>query len=183
MIGAVLTQHTAWQNVELAIARLRALNLLTPQRLWARRRALPALIRSTGYFRQKSRRLLALISYLMARVHGNSANFLGVPTRRIRVELLALHGIGPETADAILLYALGRPVFVIDAYTRRIFSRHGFFDRDRPYEEIRALFEKNLPRSPVLFNEYHALIVRLGKEACRKHEPLCHRCPLRRLHR
>ncbi len=183
MIGAVLTQHTAWQNVELAIARLRALNLLTPQRLWARRRALPALIRSTGYFRQKSRRLLGLISYLMARVQGDSANFRDVPTRRIRTELLALQGIGPETADAILLYALGRPVFVVDAYTRRVFSRHRFFAQDRPYEEIRARFEKNLPRSPALFNEYHALIVRLGKEACRKHEPLCHRCPLRRLHR
>ena len=183
MIGAVLTQHTAWPNVERAIARLRSRNLLDPERLWIRRRILPVLIRSTGYYRQKSRRLLGLISYLMARVRSDTANFRGIPTRRIRTELLALHGIGPETADAILLYALGRPVFVIDAYTRRIFSRHRFFAPDRPYEEIRALFEKHLPRRPALFNEYHALIVRLGKDACRKHEPLCHRCPLRRLHR
>lgn len=183
MVGAILTQHTAWPNVERAIARLRSGGLLTPKRLWARRRRLPGLIRSTGYYRQKSRRLLGLVSYLIARVRGDCANFRGMATRRLRAELLALHGIGPETADAILLYALGRPVFVVDAYTRRVFSRHRFFAQDRPYEEIRAYFEARLPRSPALFNEYHALIVRLGKDACRKHEPLCHRCPLRRLYR
>ncbi len=181
MVGAVLTQNTNWKNVESAIRRLRRHGLLTPARLWRQRRRLPALIRSTGYYRQKSRRLLELTRYLRVQYGANFANFKGVATCRIRRELLALCGIGPETADSILLYAFQRPVFVVDTYTRRIFSRHGFFAAALPYENIRALFEQHLPRRHQLYNEYHALLVRLGKEYCRKHEPVCADCPLRRL--
>jgi endonuclease-3 related protein len=180
-VGAILTQNTAWGNVERAIANLReagalearAMLALPPERL-------AALIRPAGYFRVKAVRLRSFLRWLAARHGGSLAPLERGALAGHRRELLAVHGVGPETADAILLYAAGRPVFVVDAYTRRVFSRHGLAPPGAGYAELQALFAARLPRRPRLFNEYHALIVRLGKEFCRPREPRCGACPLRR---
>jgi len=181
MIGSILTQNTSWQGASRAIRKIKDAGLLSPRRMLRSRRRLPSLIRTAGYFRLKTRRLVNFLEYYLGHYNGQEKNFRSVPTRRIRRELLGVKGIGPETADSILLYALNRPVFVIDAYTRRIFTRHRIFSNDLEYEDIRRHFESNLGKKPRIFNEYHALIVRLGKEYCRKNEPLCAACPLRDL--
>ena len=181
-VGAILTQNTAWTNVEKAIAALRragALSFRGMKRLSERR--LAALIRPSGYYNQKARKLRAFLDWLGERGgrSGSLRRALAGPLEEVRESLLAVHGVGPETADSILLYAGGRAVFVVDAYTRRALSRHGMPGAaTAPYEELRALFESNLPRDAALYNEFHALLVRLAKERCHKRTPRCSGCPL-----
>jgi endonuclease-3 related protein len=179
VVGAILTQNTAWRNVEYAIANLKAAGALTPADLAGLDRSeLEALIRPAGFFRQKAERLQLFVRHLFARHGGELAAMLDGPLEAVRAELLACKGVGPETADSILLYAGNRPSFVVDAYTRRLFSRLGLLGGDEGYESIRALFMDNLPHETDLFNEYHALIVEECKVFCRKRTPLCAPCPL-----
>ncbi|MDR0826415.1 MAG: endonuclease III domain-containing protein [Desulfovibrio sp.] len=185
-VGAVLTQNTAWRNVEKAIAGLREKKALRPDILYSMSPAeLEELLRPSGFFRLKTRRLRALLEYLRSypgwdASPGNAdLNFLrGADLSVLREELLAVRGIGPETADSILLYALDLPTFVVDAYTMRIFSRHGIFPPDIPYDEAREYFMDRLPQDVALYNEFHALIVRTGNTFCKKSRPLCANCPL-----
>lgn len=178
IVGAILTQSTNWQNVERAIENLKSHKALTPRRLHAlSEEQLAQLIRPAGYFRQKAKRLKALVEHLYAHHQGNLNKMLAQPTEQLRSELLSIWGIGPETADSILLYAAQKPIFVVDAYTRRIFSRLGLVSAKISYEELQRLFMTQLPRSVKLFNEYHALIVRHAKEACRP-KPICEQCAL-----
>ena len=178
MVGAILTQNTNWRNVSRAIENIKAKKLLEPKRLYKHRRMIPALIKPSGFYRLKSRRLSAFLEYFIEQYDADINSMKRMPTARLRKELLGVTGIGQETADSILLYAVRRPVFVVDAYTRRIFSRHDLFNNKLGYERIRSLFECHMPRSPKLYNEYHALIVRCAKEFCRKHDPRCTDCPL-----
>lgn len=178
MIGAVLTQNTNWNNVSRAIANLKAKNLIDPQRLVsADKRKLMAAIRPSGFCRQKASYLKGLSRYVIEKYSGDLRRMSRVETLALRKELLAIKGLGPETADSILLYALNKSVFVIDSYTRRIFGRHGVKIKDADYSGWQGFFESQLQRDVRLFNEYHALIVRLAKERCRK-KPECHGCPL-----
>jgi len=178
MVGAVLTQNTNWANVEKAIANLKQASLLDAQKLRRIDAAdLAPLIRPAGYFNLKARRLKALIEWLGDQYEGDPGQAARRPAEVLREELLSVRGIGPETADSILLYALGKPVFVVDAYTARILTRHGLIAPPVDYHEIQALFENTLPRETALFNEYHALLVCCGKHFC-KPKPLCGNCPL-----
>lgn len=180
VIGAILTQNTAWRNVELAIANLKKAGALTPAAILAMSEAqLQELIRPAGFFRQKAQRLHLFCRSLAERPEPGLEAWLTGDLNRVREELLAQKGVGPETADSILLYAGNRPCFVVDAYTRRLLSRLGLLRGDEPYETIRALFMDSLPADTALFNEYHALIVELCKQYCRKRSPLCSACPLR----
>ncbi len=179
VVGAVLTQNTAWTNVERAIANLKQARALTPERLLtAPLTQIARWIRPAGYFNLKARRLWAVVAWWRA-------NPPRVTRRRpllpLRQELLDVYGVGPETADSILLYALGRPSFVVDAYTKRIFARHGWVRREAGYDEIQQTFTRALPARAPLYNEYHALLVELGKHFCRPHQPNCQACPLRDL--
>lgn len=177
IVGAVLTQHTAWSHVERAIARLRRAGALSLPRLHALpRRKLERLVRPAGHFRVKARRLRALTTMIVHR-HGSLHGLFRLPTPDLRDELLRVHGVGPETADSILLYAAGRPAFVVDAYTRRFLTRHGWLSPTASYDETARALSGGLPRSVRLFNEFHALVVRLGKECCRT-RPRCGTCPL-----
>jgi len=181
ILGAILTQNTSWKNVERAIANLRARRLLSPlamQKASAAR--LSACIRPAGYFRQKTQTLRTFVAFLYSSHGGSLDRLFATPTRILREQLLGLHGIGPETADSILLYAGKHPVFVVDAYARRILERHGLAHPRTKYEQIRAFFESALPRDRQLFNEFHALIVQTGKLHCRKSDPACATCPLAR---
>jgi endonuclease-3 related protein len=216
IVGAYLTQNTAWTNVEKALANLRAAKLLSVNGV---RKAslveLERLIRPAGYFRQKAKRLKLFVAYLDQHYEGSLAKLFARPTDQLREELLNLHGIGPETADSISLYAGNHPVFVVDAYTRRIIARHEILPEKAPYDEIRELFERALtplakslaesgeaggpslakgfagaahPPSAMstakrtalaqVYNEMHGLIVGVGKNYCKKREPLCKACPL-----
>ncbi len=182
VVGAILTQNTAWTNVERAIDNLKRARALTPRALAAMPRpVLEELIRPSGFFRQKAARLQGFASYLMSAWQGDIACLCAGPLPEARSRLLDQQGIGPETADSILLYAAGRPSFVVDAYTRRIFTRIGMLDGTESYDDIRSLFMQALPEDPVLYNEYHAQIVQLAKTSCRKKQPLCTTCPLRSL--
>jgi len=179
MVGAILTQATAWHNVERAIDNLRQAGALSAERLAATPRArLHSLIRPAGYFRQKAVRLHTLSRWALDRFQGRPGRMFRVKPRRLREELLRISGIGPETADAILLYAGHQPLFVIDAYTRRIFGRHFLIDGREPYEAVQRLVMDRLPKSPKLFNEFHALLVELGRRHCHRRAPDCERCPL-----
>jgi endonuclease-3 related protein len=176
MVGAVLTQNTAWSNAEKAINNLKALDRLSLDALLAMSsNSLATLIRPAGYFNIKAKRLLSLCRFL----EQNPA-LDALDTDVLRHRLLSVHGIGPETADDILLYAFNRPVFVIDAYTRRLFGRVGLLENDDGYETLRAGFEAALQRDVSLFNEYHALIVIHAKVHCGT-KPLCTECPLTEL--
>lgn len=182
-VGAILTQNTAWTNVEKAMIALHRKRVLSVEALRSiPRPTLAKLIRSSGYFNQKSKRLKGFIRFLDLEFSGRSPleNMRRLPPSVARRRLLGVSGIGPETADSILLYAFEKPVFVIDAYTRRIFSRHGWIEGTEPYDEIRMWFEKNLPRSAKLFNDYHAQIVEIGKRHCHRRRPECLSCPLYR---
>jgi endonuclease-3 related protein len=179
IVGAILTQNTSWSNVERAIVSLRREKLLTPMAIERVSLArLSRLIRSSGYFRQKARKLKEFVRFLRNRHRGSLTEMFCTETDILRQELLEVHGIGPETADSILLYAGKHPVFVVDAYTRRILERHGLAHARMSYDDIRTLFEQNLSADPALFNEYHALIVHTGKHFCYKREPDCQNCPL-----
>lgn len=179
IVGAILTQSTAWVNVEKAIANLRRERLLTPLALERVSLAkLARLVRPSGYFRQKARKLKAFVQFLRREYGGSLARMFATPTAELRETLLSVHGIGPETADSILLYAGEHPVFVVDAYTKRVLTRHGLVGERAGYDEMRALFEANLPRDTRLFNEYHALLVHAGKTWCRPRDPRCDSCPL-----
>ncbi|MBI1738626.1 MAG: endonuclease III domain-containing protein [Acidobacteria bacterium] len=181
IVGAILTQNTAWTNVEKAITNLRRERLLTPAALQrVAQKKLARLIRSSGYFRQKAKKLKAFVKFLRREYSGSLARMFRAPTAELREKLLSVHGIGPETADSILLYAARHPVFVVDAYTKRILSRHGLASEKAGYEELRALFEKTLPRDAQLYNEFHGLIVMTGKHWCKTKNPLCEECPLGR---
>lgn len=178
-VGAVLTQNTAWTNVERAIANLKAAGCLDARTLHDLDPAeLGELIRPAGYFNVKARRLQALCAFLLEEADGRPEALADRETSELRAALLDIKGVGAETADSILLYALHRPVFVVDAYTRRIFERLGLLGPGLPYAAIQDAFESALPRDRALFNEYHALIVALGKDYC-KPRPRCGGCPLR----
>jgi endonuclease-3 related protein len=182
IVGAILTQSTAWGNVELAIANLRAARILTPSAmLRVQTSRLATLIRPSGYFRQKAKKLKAFVRFLYAGHNGSLARMFRTPTNELRENLLKVHGIGPETADSILLYGGNHAVFVVDAYTHRILGRHGITDGKADYEKVRTLIENSIPRRAELFNEFHALIVNTGKNWCRKSAPRCEECPLRAL--
>jgi len=178
-VGAILTQNTAWTNVEKAIANLKQARLLDVHALLnAPEEALERALVPSGYFRLKARRLRRFCLHLQKHYDGDMARLAEQPLERLRPELLAVYGIGPETADDILLYACGKPVFVIDAYTRRIFGRHGLLkDRDVPYEELRAWFERHVAPDLQVYKEYHGLLVYIGKDFCRR-VPKCAECPL-----
>lgn len=181
IVGAILTQSAAWGNVEKAIANLKKAAALNPESL----RQLPTdklaeLIRPSGYYNAKALKLKAFVERL-GKVHQDSLDKLFSPDiPRLRSELLSIHGIGQETADSIILYAAHKPIFVIDAYTRRIISRLGLNPQQDNYAAFQALFMENLPADEKLFNEYHALLVRHGKQACKK-KPICSSCCLKDL--
>lgn len=181
IVGAILTQNTSWSNVEKAISNLRAAKLLSPaaiDRVPLKR--LEQLIRPSGYFRQKARKLKAFSEFLRVEYRGSLKRMFATPTAVAREKLLGVFGIGPETADSILLYGGGHAVFVVDAYTKRMLARHGWAEETAPYEDVRATFERQFPRDARRFNEFHALIVNAGKQFCLRREPLCHACPLGR---
>lgn len=179
-VGAILTQNTAWTNVERAIANLkraRALDPLAIHRMPPAR--LARLIRPAGYFNVKARRLKAFIAFLVDRLGGDIAALRSFPPQKARAALLDVHGIGPETADSILLYAAGIPSFVCDAYTRRILHRHGLCPAHADYHAMQELFHRAFPdRDASQYNEFHALIVAIGKDFCRPRDPRCDSCPL-----
>lgn len=178
-LGAILTQNTAWSNVEKALHNLRARNLISASALSAlSEEELAELIRPSGFFRIKARRVGHFLDFLRASCDLDMWALRSRDMDGLRQELLAVQGIGPETADSILLYALGMPSFVVDAYTRRILSRHGLVSEHIGYGELRAFFMDALPADARLFNEFHALIVRTGKEWCAKRGGLCPSCPL-----
>ena len=177
--GAILVQHTAWSGAARAVAALRASGLLTPRRLARCDTAtVQALVRPAGTYRLKARRLLDCAAWLLARGGGDFGALRRAPLGPLRRELLAIPGLGPETADSILLYAAARPVFVADAYTRRVLVRHRLLRPGAGYEEARARLQAHLPSDPALFNEFHALLVAVGKTHCRT-IPRCETCPLR----
>jgi endonuclease-3 related protein len=181
IVGAILTQNTAWTNVERAISNLRRERLLTPRAIERVPTArLAQLVRSSGYFRQKAKKLKAFVWFLKREYAGSLTRMFRAPTIELRERLLAVHGIGPETADSILLYAGEHPVFVVDAYTHRILERHGLHAGKPQYETVRALFESSLPREARVYNEFHALLVNVGKNWCRTQNPRCEECPLQK---
>jgi endonuclease III related protein len=181
ILGAILTQNTSWRNVERAMANLRNAGLLTPTGiervpLWRLQR----LVRPSGYFRQKARKLKAFVSFLRAEYSGSLKRMFDTPTIVLREKLLGVFGIGPETADSILLYSGQHAVFPVDSYTRRMLVRHGWADEKAKYDDIRWMFERQFPGNTERFNQFHALIVMTGKNWCRTQEPLCDECPLGR---
>lgn len=181
VVGAVLTQNTAWRNVELALANLCERRLLHLQTFCTLPETeLTALIRPSGYYNQKARRLQQIARYIAGKHDNSITSFLSQPAIPLRRELLGLPGIGPETADSILLYAAGRPFFVIDAYTRRILDRLGPIRPDLSYTELQTIFMDQLSPDPDLFNEYHALLVQHATTYCRA-KPLCSECCLNKL--
>ncbi|MHC4125704.1 MAG: endonuclease III domain-containing protein [Planctomycetota bacterium] len=181
IIGAILTQNTNWANVEKAIKNLKSADLLTPEKL--HHFDLPnlaGLIRPAGYYNIKAKRLKNFINWLFSKYDGQLINLENQDTDKLRIELLDIKGIGPETADSILLYAFERPIFVVDAYTARIAVRHGLIEPEADYEQLSELFQSNLPQDVRFFNEYHALLVRTGKDYC-KPKAKCPSCPLENL--
>ncbi len=181
VIGAFLTQNTNWNNVEKAIANLKQAQALSHRAVFEMPTdQLEELIRPAGFFRQKAQRLQGFCHHLQSHYQGSLEAMLQQPTSQLRSELLNLKGIGPETADSILLYAGQHLSFVVDAYTRRLFSRIGILQGTENYAEIRDLFMARLPAEVELYNEYHALIVQHCKEFCRT-KPLCPACPLAEL--
>jgi len=184
IIGAILTQNTNWRNVEKSIDRLKTNNLINFNNIIkVNNQKLANIIRSSGYYNQKSKRLKTIADFF---IKNHLLTPQHITTKRFREMLLDIKGIGAETADSILLYAFGRPIFVIDAYTKRIFNRLGFLDKKASYKAAQDFFMENLNPSAgfalgkdeKLFNEFHALLVKLGKDICKK-IPLCSQCPLK----
>lgn len=181
IVGAILVQNTSWRNVDLALSNLRAARLLSGQGIEGiGLRRLQHLIRPSGYFRQKARKLKAFCKFLRNDFGGSLRRMFDTPTLLLREKLLNAYGIGPETADSILLYAGGHGVFVVDAYTRRILLRHGWINERAKYDDVRWLFERQFLDNVRHFSEFHALIVSAGKQWCRSQEPDCENCPLGR---
>ena len=179
MVGAILTQNTNWSNVEKAIGNLKQHKVLRPAKLYSLpKQRLASLIKPAGYYNIKAKRLKNFLDFFIRQYKGSPKKMSGVDTPTLRRQLLSINGVGQETADSILLYALNKPVFVVDAYTRRILSRHGLIKAAAAYEEIQDLFMRNMHPDTQLFNEYHALLVRLGKVFCLKNKPRCDVCPL-----
>jgi endonuclease-3 related protein len=179
MVGAILTQNTSWKNVEKAIQKLKARKALTPDGIHRLKTSdLASLIRSSGFYRIKADRLKSFVDFLFEEFEGKVERMKKEPFEGLRKKLLEVKGIGQETADSILLYALQKPMFVVDAYTRRVLSRHGMISNRASYEEVQKLFMRHLPPDEKLFNEYHALFVHVAKSACKK-MPQCDICPLR----
>ncbi|MCL5427785.1 MAG: endonuclease III domain-containing protein [Candidatus Marsarchaeota archaeon] len=177
LLGAILAQSTSWKNAERAIANLRAAGLLSVHRIArARLGALRQAARPSGYYNQKALRLKSICSHIVSKHHG-LAGFFSQDAVALRRELLSLNGIGPETADSIILYAAEKPVFVIDAYTRRAVQRIYDEEEERGYDELQSIIQASIPRDVALYNDFHAQFVELGKNYCRK-KPLCGRCPL-----
>jgi len=180
MIGAVLTQNTNWKNVERAIDNLKRADMLDIEKLIKIHPSeLAELIKPAGYFTVKAKRLQNLIRFIWQNYEGSLESFFNQSVDSLREELLSISGIGPETADDIALYAAGKPTFVVDTYTYRIMLRHFFIAQDDDYEAIKHMFEDNLSTDIELFNEYHALLVAVGKNYCKKQKPLCEQCPLK----
>lgn len=178
IVGAILTQNTAWKNVKQAIGKLRDNRLLTAEAISAL--SLPDLasvIRSSGYYNQKARKLKTFCEHVENHWQGKLDDFLSQGMEELRLELLGLHGIGPETADSIILYAAEQPSFVVDAYTYRIFHSHGWIPEAISYEELRSFFMEALEPDVAMFQEFHALLVRAGYLYCRR-KPSCDPCPL-----
>jgi DNA-3-methyladenine glycosylase III (EC 3.2.2.-) len=180
-VGAILTQNTSWNNVEKAIKNLKKQRLLNPAALKkVNSRKLARLIRPSGYYNQKTKKLKNFISFLYKRYSGSLTKMFRQRLPKLREELLEINGIGPETADSILLYAAKKPIFVVDAYTKRIFARHKLIKENSDYHSVQDLFMANLKPQAKIFNEFHALIVKLGKDICRI-KPNCSICPLKDL--
>jgi endonuclease III related protein len=180
MLGAVLTQNTAWVNVEKAIQQIKQVGGLSIKLLGEiDEELLASWIRPAGYYRLKARRLKNLMTHLLKEWDGDLVKMADQPVEDLRRQLLKINGIGPETADSILLYALGLPSFVVDAYTFRILNRHHLIEEDMSYADLRDYFMERLPNDPAFYNEYHALLVRLGKDYCKKQQPRCDLCPLK----
>ena len=178
LLGAVLVQNTAWRNVEKAIENLRRDDLLDPIALYeVSQEELEELIRPAGYYRIKARRLRNVLALLVHRYDGSLDAMFQTGLAELREELLSINGVGPETADSILLYAGGLPTFVVDTYTHRVLARHGWIDFQVDYYEIKDRFESELPADAAMFNEFHALLVQVGKEHCGK-TARCDGCPL-----
>ena len=181
IIGAILTQNTIWSNVEKAIKNLKTAGKLSPEGIYELSvTELAKLIRPSGFFNVKAKRVKAFINWLFSRYEGNLSKMFAQDLQALRGELLSVKGIGPETADSILLYAGNMPTFVVDAYTHRIFSRHELIPEESTYDEMKSFFEENLPEDVQLFNEYHALLVNIGKMFC-KTKKACEPCPLKDL--
>jgi endonuclease-3 related protein len=178
-VGAILAQNTNWNNVACAIAHLKAANQLTPAALWELPEPeLAEFLHPTGYYNLKARRLKNFLEFLFSNYQGSLAVMATEDLVALRPALLSVKGIGPETADSILLYALEKPTFVVDAYTFRILSRHALVAESCSYDELQQIFFDHLPVEVGLYKEYHALLVRLGKSYCRPQRPLCEQCPL-----
>jgi len=181
-VGAILTQNTNWGNVEKAIYNLKKQNALAVKTIHDMPvQKLAELIKPAGYFNVKAKRLKNFIHFLMNKYHGSMKRIGDEDMQVIRKNLLDVNGIGPETADSIILYALGKPVFVIDAYTKRVLSRHGIMEDEKSYDKFQELFHSSLERDVKLYNQYHALFVKVGKVYCRRQRPLCDNCPLQAL--
>ncbi len=178
-VGAILTQNTNWKNVEKAIANLKERHLLSAEKMYALSQGeLAELIRPAGYYNIKAVRLRNFLEFFKNEAEFDMDSLKVQGLHEVREKVLSVKGIGPETADSILLYALEMPTFVVDAYTHRMMVRHGLVDEDVDYHELRALFMDSLPEDVALYNEFHALIVRVGKDWCRKKAGLCETCPL-----
>ncbi len=179
MVGAILTQNTAWSNVERAIGNLKGAGVLSPERMMdLKPEELAELIRPSGFYNLKAKRLRELLKLLVEEFSGDPQVMAESPGHTLRPILLGIRGVGPETADSILLYALGKPFFVVDAYTKRILLRMGIGRSEWDYHQIQRLFMENLPADPALYNEFHALLVVTAKHHCRKRVALCASCPL-----
>jgi len=178
-VGAILTQNTNWGNVEKAINNLKKQNALSAKAIHEMPvKKLSELIRPAGYFNIKAKRLKSFINFLMNDYNGSMKRMKKDDVHSLREKLLSVNGIGHETADSILLYAHEKPIFVIDAYTKRVLSRHSIMEHDEPYDKFQELFHSSLGKDVKLFNEYHALFVRAGKTFCKRKKPLCDECPL-----
>jgi endonuclease-3 related protein len=179
ILGAVLTQSTSWKNVEKAIDNLKRENLISIERLnLINADELALLIRPSGYYNQKAIKIKNFISFLVEEFSGSLELMFATEKSHLRQKLLSIKGIGPETADSIMLYAGGMPVFVVDAYTWRVLYRHGLVPEVTSYNEIQEIFTDSLQEDAGMFNEYHALLVKLAKEHCKKRDPVCSGCPL-----
>ncbi len=181
VIGAILTQNTAWTNVEKAIHNLKRAGALSVAAMEALpQKELAVLIRPSGYYNQKAKKLRAFLQYLRENHGGSLDRMFGLPTKQLRRELLGINGIGAETADSILLYGGGHSIFVVDAYTRRVLLRHGLLATGASYHDIQQLFHAKVTPDARVYNEFHALLVETGKRHCLKSKPQCEGCPLDR---